>query len=184
MSPLTIEPGIDIAALAAEHGVKFIRKDESRLHRFLGWLFMLVGYDYMNRAWTTIGKTIAYPVTGPQSYPVKLERLTNNEAYLERHRGIIEHEFIHILQRKRWWLLHDLGYLLFPLPVFCAWYRAEAELQAYAHECAFYGRDQAEVVETLWKVYAWPMPRTWMRRRLKVLVERLTPNIEVRRCPS
>jgi len=166
-----IQPGTDIAAWAAEHRVKFIRKDHSWLHRLIGW-FMLTffKYDYMRRAWTTIGRTIAYPVTGPPSVAgwdatdlISPEGAELLQPYLEEHRRTIEHEFHHVQQYEALWHLHSLLYLMFPLPVFFAWYRVRCELLPYAHECAFYGRDQDEVVQTLFAVYGWPYPKAWMR---------------------
>lgn len=158
-----IRPGLDIHAYAKRHKVRFVRKDASWFMRLLGWLFKLVGYDFMARAWTTIGRTIYYPTGGPSRDPLPW---TEWCSYLERHRGIVEHELHHVQQYRRLWHLHSLFYLFGPLPVLLSFYRADAEIEPYAHECAFYGRDQEATVNTLWKVYGWPLPKSWLRERL------------------
>lgn len=174
----------DLVQWAADNGVRFVRKDHSALHRLIGWFLMLFGYDYMRRAWTTIGRTIAYPVTGPW---VKVEwestmdmaldagRYLNVDlpAYLAKHPVTVRHEIEHVKQFKRLWHLHSLLYLFGPLPLLLNPYRAWAELIAYAPGVASGDRDGEQVVQTLWKVYFFPLPRWVMRRWLARMVEKV-----------
>jgi hypothetical protein len=179
---MTITPGLDLAAFCREHRVRFVRKDHSRLMRFLSWLFGLVGYDFMRRAWTTVGRTVYYPVT---IYAKDPERLGHLPVSLSEHRPIIEHEFYHVLQYERLWHLHSLLYLVFPLPVGLAWYRWRCERVAYLHKLRHYMAtgpmdgpvdavqderarqrrvETDRVVNKLWRVYGWCWPRWAMRR--------------------
>lgn len=144
-----ITPGLDLAAFARKHRVRFVRKDASRLMRFLGWLLGLFGYKrFLSHAWTTIGRTVYYPTTGPREtwdvwygprrHPGEVVDAWND--YLSAHRSTVEHEFHHVIQFERLWHLHSLLYLLFPLPVGLAWYRWWAERGAYLHMLRHYGR--------------------------------------------
>jgi hypothetical protein len=190
---MQVTAGMDIEACAAYHRVRFVRKDRWWLTRLLGWFFRLVGYDFMGRAWTTIGRTVAYPVDGPDadlrflgpdvirfraSAPLDalLPAPPDVVFYLERLRRSVEHEFHHVLQFERLWHVHSLLYLLgAPLPFLLAWYRWRAEREAYLHEILHYGRDIEATVQVLWRLYGWCWPRSWMRAwfRDHIFAERL-----------
>lgn len=159
-----ITPGLDLAAFARENRVRFVRKDRSRFMRVLGWLFGLVGYDFMRRAWTTIGRTVYYPTGGPdaslrffvrdwieynawRNVPEPFPMPEDVLEYLAKHRSTVEHELHHVLQFKRLWHLHSLLYLLgVPLPVGLAWYRWRCERVAYLHVLRHYGTPPPEAV--------------------------------------
>ena len=78
------------------------------------------------------------------------------------------HELVHVRQQRSWpwalrWLWH-LAYMIFPLPVFLAWFRWKQEREAYLENIVRDGYDAEQVVEILWRGYFWLWPRTWMRR--------------------
>jgi hypothetical protein len=178
-----IIPDMDIRAYAAERRLRFVRKDRSRLHRFIGKLCKVVGYDYMNRAWTTIGRTVAFPVWGPD---IELEydgagipickgtikvhgggtaHATEADmiSFLDFNESIFGHEAHHVEQHLRLWWLHEVLYFLgTPLPIIFAWYRAWCEVRPYAWQCAFFERDQVKTVNTIWKLYGFPWPKGWL----------------------
>lgn len=153
-----IIPGMDLSAFARDHRVRFVRKDASRLMRFLGWLLGLFGSKrFMDRAWTTIGRTVYYPTGGPEHawwHPPSIEVYAALMAvlrkvgmpepgwagYAETNRPIIEHEYHHVIQFERLWHLHSLLYLVFPLPVLLSWYRWRCERVAYLHQLRHYAR--------------------------------------------
>jgi hypothetical protein len=153
----TIVPGMDIEAFAKRHGVKFVRKDKSRLMRLLGWLFGLFGYDFMEKAWTTIGRTVYYPISlTPTPLPVHRK---------VPYRGALEHELHHVLQFKKLWHLYSLLYLLgVPFPFFLAWFRWKCEREPYLYQIKYYGLRIDRVVDRLWKVYGFCWPKRWMKR--------------------
>jgi len=144
-------PGMDLSAYCRKHRVRFVRKDRSLLMRAIAWLLGLFGYDFLRRAWTTVGRTVYYPTTGPSAvgwWTVGNERtgvfahaMRTREftAYLEQHRQFVEHELHHVEQFRRLWHLHSLLYLLgLPLPLGFAWYRWRCERVAYLHQIRHY----------------------------------------------
>ena len=70
-------------------------------------------------------------------------------------------------QWERWGLLLWISYLLLPLPIGLAWFRFRWEREAYLPEI-LQAPERAlaieRVVESLWRGYAYPWPRAWMRR--------------------
>lgn len=152
----------------AAAGVEVRLKKDSRVMRFLGWLFGLFGYAFMERAWTTI--------SGRRIYAPNHVDLTK----LDDHRMVIEHELVHVAQ-ARWWRVPGLWqflYLMFPVPVFLAYGRWRSEREGYMVNIAWAVRySDAErtdlrsfvvdyvnhIVHTLWKVYLMPWPKAWMR---------------------
>jgi hypothetical protein len=184
-----IQPGLDLAAFAREHRVRFVRKDRSGLMRFIGWLLGIFGYSrFMASAWTTVGRTVYFPTGnkwfasvsgGPQEVlecAAEVLQLDAYKEYLEVNRPTVEHEFHHILQFARLWHLHSLLYLLgLPLPFGLAWYRWRCERVAYLHQIRHYAllpgatamhweAEVEHVVGVLWRVYGRCWPRSWMRR--------------------
>lgn len=192
---MKVEPGLNIAAFARQHRVRFVRKDRSRLMRFLGWLLGLFGYKrFMEHAWTTIGRTVYYSVTGPgrvdwpgDTYSLDGKNVQDAEVfasvtwsgwadYADRHRPTVEHEFHHILQFERLWHLHSLLYLVFPLPVGLAWYRWRCERVAYLHQIKYYAQE-----EVGWGCDAARRVERLMKERGLQLNEKAFPPIVIRR---
>lgn len=168
-----ITPGMDLVAFARRHRVRFARKDRSRLMRAIGWLLGLFGVDFMDGFWTTVNRTIYLPTSAPlpdpQAWPTR--GASENArldvrllAYLERNRSVVEHEFHHVLQWERWLVLYSLSYLLLPVPVLFAWCRWYWERGPNLYQIQNYGKDVDRAVEVLWRAYAMPWPRCWMRR--------------------
>jgi hypothetical protein len=134
-------------------GVRVLAKAESRLMHACALLLRALGNRaFMERYWTTLGRTIYYPscVTEPLAHPV-----------------VLEHELVHVRQWRRWGLWMWFSYLCLPVPVGLAWFRFRWEREAYLVELA-HARDRAReidrIVNTLWYGYAFPWPRRWMRR--------------------
>ncbi len=97
-------------------------------------------------AWVTIGTTVYYPrhITKP-----------------EQHLSTLAHEYVHVLQWKRYSVLLWIGYVLgVPLPFFLAFVRTAVEAEAYAHEVVHYGRDRTNCITAMTSsVYGWLGPR-------------------------
>ena len=156
-----VPPGLDIAAYCRINRVRFVRKDASRFMRFLGWLLGLFGTtSFMRYAWTTIGRTIYVPTEADLTLGVNADGV----GFGDRYRSSLEHEIYHVEQYLRLWHLHSVLYLLFPVPFFLAWYRWWAERWAFLHQIRHYNLSIDLVVSTLWGIYGWPWPRTWMKR--------------------
>lgn len=107
-------------------GVKIIPKPESRLQRAIAGFLKVVSFgqirDYLDGYHTTVGQRIF--VTGDW------EQLSRNRRYL-----VLRHELVHVRQFRRYTLpLMAVLYVLLPLPVGLAWFRAHFEKQAYAEE--------------------------------------------------
>jgi hypothetical protein len=140
----------------ARERVRLVRKADSRLMHACALALHGVGNRmFMARYWTTIGSTIYYPacVSDPLAYPT-----------------VLEHELVHVRQWRRWGLWMWLSYLLLPLPVGLCWFRFRWEREAYlvelAHAPSGPARDReiTRIVDALWYGYAFPWPRSWMRR--------------------
>lgn len=150
-----------IRVILQRERVQVVNKRNSRLMRFLGWLFALVNYDFMGRAWTTVSHKRIYA-------PVRVDV----DGDLEPHRSSLEHELVHIRQFRwisfpllafLWRIIFRIGYVFAPVPVLFAAWRWFAERPAYLLQIERHGREVDEVVDTLWRVYAFPWPKEWMR---------------------
>jgi len=128
-------------------------KASSRLMRVCGALLWALGNrSFVERYWTTIGRTIYYPtcVGDPLAHPI-----------------VLEHELVHVRQWERWGVLLWVSYLLLPLPVGLCWFRFRWEREAYLvelHHAVDREREIDRIVDALWFGYAFPWPRSWMRR--------------------
>ncbi len=137
----------------AQQGVRLAPKAGSRLMRASALALRALGNRaFMQRYWTTIGRTIYYPecVTDPLAYPV-----------------VLEHELVHVRQWRRFGVLMWLSYLLLPLPIGLCWFRFRWEREAYLVELAHAddrGAEITRIVDALWFGYGFPWPRRWMRR--------------------
>lgn len=117
------------AALLAEierefPGFRLVRKDRSRLHRLIDRLLRALTLgamsDYLNGYHTTVGRTV-YVAAG-------WDAMSDAGRYL-----VLRHERVHLRQFRRFTLPGMvLLYLLVPLPVGLAWFRARCEREAYA----------------------------------------------------
>jgi hypothetical protein len=113
----------------------------------------------MEYMWTTVGNTIYYP-----------DHVENPEK--SWHQATIEHELVHVAQYKKYSVpLFLFLYLFFPMPIFFSYFRWKFEREAYLVSAQFlraYGDPDYQIVDTLvnslWNFYAWPWPKSWMRK--------------------
>lgn len=141
-------------------------KRDSRMMKIISWFLGLLGNkSFMTSYWTTVHRTIYYP-------------LSVSDPYDASYRGIMIHELKHVEQ------LDDMGgvnlpdwlwmicYLMFPVPIFFAWFRWRAEREAYLPELLELRSMPSEIckarvhaiVHNLWYDYAWTWPKLWMRK--------------------
>jgi hypothetical protein len=129
-------------------GVRIVRKDHSRFQRAIHRALVIVTFgrmrEYLDGYQTTIGKTIY--VT-----PDWDER-DDTDRYVT-----LRHEAVHLRQFRRLTLPGmAILYLLFPLPMGLAWFRARFEQEAYA-----------ETIRAAAEVYGPAHPReAWFRDRI------------------
>ena len=134
-------------------GVRVLPKADSRLMRTCGFLLRALGNRvFVQRYWTTIGRTIYYPacVADPLAHPI-----------------VLEHELVHVRQWQRWGLWMWFSYLCLPLPVGLAWFRFRWEREAYLVDIAHAQdreREIGRIVDALWFGYGFAWPRRWMQR--------------------
>jgi hypothetical protein len=114
-----------VAALEREvPGFRIVRKDESPLHRAIDVALRIVTFgrmrDYLGSYQTTIGRTVY--VTADWDAIDPLERYVT-----------LRHEAVHLRQFRRWTLpVMAVLYVLLPLPLGLAYFRARFEQEAYA----------------------------------------------------
>jgi hypothetical protein len=114
-----------VRALGAEiPGFRIVRKDRSRLHRAIHYTLVAVTFgrmrSYLDSYQTTIGKTV-YVTSDWDDWPADRRYVT------------LRHEAIHLRQFRRYTLpVMALLYVLLPLPLGLAWFRARFEQEAYA----------------------------------------------------
>jgi hypothetical protein len=130
-----------IAEIESEFpGFRLVRKPDSRFSRFLHVLLRVVTLggqsSYLDGYQTTIGRTIY--VTGDWDARPAEERFVT-----------LRHERVHLRQFERYGLpLMALLYVLLPLPLGLAWFRARFEWEAYEEsiraEAELHGRAAAE----------------------------------------
>ncbi|HLU66626.1 MAG TPA: hypothetical protein VKZ63_10140 [Kofleriaceae bacterium] len=158
-------------------GFRIIRKPESRLQRAIHRFLCLASFgqmrDYLDGYHTTIGTRIY--VTGDW------ERMSRDRRYL-----VLRHERIHMRQFRRFTPVGmALLYLLVPLPIGLAYFRARFEMEAYAESiraaAEVFGpghvRDPAYRARTIRQFtgpaygFMWPFPRALERWYDRVLAE-------------
>jgi hypothetical protein len=105
-------------------GFQIIRKDRSRLHRAIHLALIGITFGqmrtYLDSYQTTIGKTVYVTADWDATDP--------DQRYVT-----LRHEAIHLRQFRRFTLPGmALLYLLIPLPMGLAWFRAHFEKEAYA----------------------------------------------------
>ena len=105
-------------------GFRVVRKDRSRFQRALHRTLVIVTFgqmrDYLSSYQTTIGKTVYVTPDWDERHP--------DDRYVT-----LRHEAVHLRQFRRYTLPGmALLYVLLPLPVGLAWFRARFEQAAYA----------------------------------------------------
>lgn len=103
---------------------KIIKKRDSPLHRMIHWGLFAITFgqmrEYLDGYYTTLGSRLY--VTGDW------DDIDPDDRYIT-----LCHEAVHMRQFRRWTPpLMGLFYLLFPLPMGLAWFRARFEKEAYA----------------------------------------------------
>jgi hypothetical protein len=127
-----------VESLRAElPGFRIVRKDQSAFHRAIHWTLVVVTFgkmrSYLDSYQTTIGKTVYVTADWDATDP--------DQRYVT-----LRHEAIHLRQFRRFTLPGmALLYVLLPLPVGLAWFRAHFEKEAYAESiraaAEVWGRD-------------------------------------------
>jgi hypothetical protein len=136
---------------------KIRRKKTSSLQR----LICAISPNYA-KMWTTWNGTIYCPddVTDP---------------YSRTWESTVAHELVHVGQQKRLgWPLFLFLYLLFPLPVLGAYFRVKFECEAYTVQIAEGELSREGVVDTLWRLYAWPLPPKMIAAILDREIEKIS----------
>lgn len=154
-----------VAALREEiPGFRIVRKDRSSLHRMIHLALVAVTLggmrSYLDAYQTTIGKTVY--VTADWDTPA----WTDDQRYCT-----LRHEAVHLRQFRRYTLpAMAVLYVLLPLPLGLAYFRARFEMEAYAEtvraEAEVYGPDypraparRARIVEQFTgPSYGWMWP--------------------------
>lgn len=113
-----------VAELTRDYRLRIVVKTNSRLHRMIHHALVIITFggmrEYLDGYQTTIGRTLY--VTSDWDRRDPLERYCT-----------LRHEAVHLQQFRRWTLPGMAAlYLLFPLPVGLAYFRAKFEMAAYA----------------------------------------------------
>ena len=150
-------------------GFRVVRKDTSRFQRMIGRalrILTLGGQDvYLTCYQTTIGRTV-YVTADWDRLPAEQRWIT------------MRHERVHLRQFRRYGLVvMTVLYLLVPLPLGLAWFRARLEWEAYAESiraaAEVHGRAHVErgpfreriVAQFVGGAYGWMWPfRTQVQR--------------------
>jgi hypothetical protein len=114
-----------VEALRAEiPGFRIVRKDQSKLHRAIHYALIGVTFgqmrSYLDSYQTTIGRTVYVTADWDTTDP--------DQRYVT-----LRHEAVHLRQFRKFTLPGmALLYVLLPLPLGLAWFRAYFEKEAYA----------------------------------------------------
>ncbi|HEY4181076.1 MAG TPA: hypothetical protein VGM90_29735 [Kofleriaceae bacterium] len=114
-----------VAKLRSElPGFRIVRKDQSALHRAIHYALIGLTFGqmrtYLDSYQTTIGKTI-YVTSDWDAWSADTRYVT------------LRHEAVHLRQFRKYTLPGmALLYILLPLPMGLAWFRARFEMEAYA----------------------------------------------------
>jgi len=146
-------------------GIIFISKSESkfmRLINFISYPFMLGKFN--TQFFTTIKNTIYYPVVV-------------EDLFSQQYEDTIEHELVHVEQFKKMGvILFFLFYIFLPLPILFSgrWF---LERKAYMVQINTQKKQEHKenmislVVDSLWKNYFFPYPRSlmtkWFKKQIK-----------------
>ena len=143
-------------------GFRIVRKDQSRFHRAIHHVLVAVTFgrmrSYLDSYQTTIGKTVYVTADWDDT--------DSDSRYVT-----LRHEAIHLRQFRRYTLPGmAVLYVLVPLPLGLAWFRAHFEKEAYAESiraaAEVWGRDyprttpyRAHIVEQfVGPSYGWMWP--------------------------
>lgn len=175
-----------VAALEREFPrFRVVRKDRSPLHRLIHQVLRVVTLgqmtSYLSSFQTTIGQGVYVTADWDARDP--------NERYV-----ILRHEAVHLRQFRRWTVPGmALLYVLLPLPMGLAYFRARFEKEAYAESiratAEVYGRDAAQSAKLREHIigqftgasYGWMWPfRAHMERWYAEVVAKLDPGTSQR----
>jgi hypothetical protein len=169
-----------LAEIRAEHPrFRVVRKDRSRLHLAIHYGLMVVTFGgmrtYLGSYQTTIGMTVY--VTSDW-----------DDRHCDARYVTMRHELVHLRQFRRYGLIGmALLYLLVPLPLGLAYFRARFEMEAYAESiraaAAIYGLDHVRagcfrehvVSQFVGPSYGWMWP---FRRRVEAWYERILAGLD------
>jgi len=163
-------------------GFRIVRKDQSALHRAIHRVLVVVTFgkmtSYLDSYQTTIGKTVYVTADWEQTDP--------DARYVT-----LRHEAIHLRQFQRFTLPGmALLYVLLPLPLGLAWFRAYFEKEAYAESIRaageVYGRDYPKstpyrrhiIEQFVGPSYGWMWP---FRRSMERWYDRVLASVEAAR---
>jgi hypothetical protein len=169
-----------VESLRAEiPGFRIVRKDQSRFHRAIHYALIGVTLggmrSYLDSYQTTIGRTVYVTSDWDDTDP--------DHRYVT-----LRHEAIHLRQFRRYTLPGmALLYVLLPLPLGLAWFRAHFEKEAYAESiraaAEVWGRDyprrtsyRAHIIEQfVGPSYGWMWP---FRASLERWYDRVLATVE------
>lgn len=98
--------------------MKIVKKENSKLIKFINIFVGLFNKSFMNDYTTTIGRTVYIPKNW--------DSMTKTKQII-----ILQHEKIHISQYEKYKLLFLFSYIFFPLPILFAYFRVVWEIEAY-----------------------------------------------------
>lgn len=112
-----------VAELERDYRLRIVRKPDAWLHRAIDRALRLITFGgmtaYLDGYQTTIGRTLYVTADWDERCPT--------ERYVT-----LRHEAVHLRQFRRWTLPGmAIAYLLFPLPLGLAYFRARFEMEAY-----------------------------------------------------
>jgi len=89
--------GTEIApeSIVLDYGVKLVRKSDSWLMRAIGFVLRPIVPAFMTRFWTTIGETNYTPTVYDDNSD------WGTPTWQARHADVIDHERVHIMQKRR-----------------------------------------------------------------------------------
>ncbi|TNE48878.1 MAG: hypothetical protein EP343_13395 [Deltaproteobacteria bacterium] len=143
-------------------------KDESRLQRLIGWLLWPINRTYMTEYTTVMFGKIYFPSRE------EIESWGPAQVY-----AILRHEFVHLMDAKRFPVWFELSYLLlFPagltLRAYWEW-RGYTQTLLVEHE--LYGTISDDIQEHILRrfvnsEYGWMFPfPNWLRRKMRKLCQ-------------
>lgn len=156
----------DIKKRFESKGYKLVSKYDSDLQYVISVILGVFGSTrFINRVWTSYGKTIYYP------YKV-------HNPWDPQHRVALLHEEKHLDNQEKWSWLFYFSYIIGgPLPIGLAYFRAMWEARAYAINIV----EKDMTVDRCSRLicsflYFWPLPRDQVKQLLEKEVEKLQNN--------
>lgn len=140
-----------------DHNIRVVNKRKSWVMQLWGALLAPIGMraHFLDNFWTTLGKTVYVPS----------KRFEENTVFHISTHLVWQHEFMHVEQWEKWWILQPLTYALFPVPLFFAWFRWRWEREPYLKINICKGNASVEaIVHTLWVNYGFVWPKALMRK--------------------